>query len=382
MTRITHTIMSSQTVYIADANTAAAVGAYIVTNALCDDPSIAIVQCDVKQDDGTYNILTLDEGVTKFRYDDTEMYYKKLRYKRPLSIGGHGHMFEEVHLTGPMHLVRDLINKAVDDTVRCDKHVQTFLWNARHDHWYKDAKLSHRTWESITLNAETMRTLREDIDDFTSADTKAWYVKHCIPFRRGYLFYGSPGTGKTSTILAIASHLQSYIYRVNLVAPGLTDDGLLQAVNSAKKGGIVVFEDVDALFGVHREKEESFSVTFSGLINAIDGLGDTRRGLMFVLTSNHVDRLDPALLRKGRVDLKVCFDSFGSSEVASMFKRFYPTCDDELPVTFAKKQPTGLSPAQVQAHFIKHRKSTDVEACCPILLDKFDSPNRDTGMWG
>ena len=155
-------------------------------------------------------------------------------------------------------------------------------------------KIRPRTWDSVVLDAKTKAALLDDIDEFTSAEAQRWYTCHGVPRRRGYSSTARPHW-KTSSVLAIARSGRR-AHRVNLVSPGLTDNGLILAVNLVKPGGIVVFEDVDALWGPPG-KGEAFSVTFSGLLNAIDGLGDTSRGLIFVLTSN-VERLDPALVRK------------------------------------------------------------------------------------
>ena len=75
--------------------------------------------------------------------------------------------------------------------------------------------------------------------------------------------FGPPGTGKTSTICAIATLLKRRVYKLNLVAPGLCDNSLMEAVATVKQKGIIVMEDVDSLFGKYREKNESFNTTFS-----------------------------------------------------------------------------------------------------------------------
>tara|TARA_Y100000741_G_C18158445_1_gene520177 strand:- start:311 stop:910 length:600 start_codon:yes stop_codon:yes gene_type:complete len=178
------------------------------------------------------------------------------------------------------------------------------------------------------------------------------------------MLYGPPGTGKTSTILAIASKTKRKIYRVNLVAPKLCDNSLLLAMNDAQKESIIVMEDIDALFGKFRDKQEEFSVTFSGLLNAIDGIGDNTRGIMFIFTSNHPERIDPALRRKGRIDLSISLSYCSSKECVEMFLRFYPNQYENAKifsdnVTNITKKST---PAQLQHHFISMRKCTSKEA--------------------
>ena len=63
-----------------------------------------------------------------------------------------------------------------------------------------------------------------------------------------------------ASVAAIAAYLNRRIHRMSLVAPGLTDDSLHSAVNNTRGAAMIVMEDVDALFDVHREKKESFTV--------------------------------------------------------------------------------------------------------------------------
>ena len=88
---------------------------------------------------------------------------------------------------------------------------------------------------------------------------------------------GPPGTGKTPLITAIVSYLSRCVYRVWLVAPQLSDDSLLTAINRARAPALLVMEDIDALFNRQREKHDQFHVTYSGLLNAIDRVCDSRK---------------------------------------------------------------------------------------------------------
>lgn len=93
---------------------------------------------------------------------------------------------------------------------------------------------------------------------------------------------------------------------------------------------------MDALFGKNREKKVHQSpLTFSGLLNALDGVGN-HEGLIFVLTTNFKDQLDAALIRDGRVDMRVRFDYCTPDQMEKMFENFYPQCkqsDGSVPVT-------------------------------------------------
>ena len=118
--------------------------------------------------------------------------------------------------------------------------------------------------------------------------------------------------------------------------------------------------------GLFSDKCNTFMVTFSGLLNAIDGVGDSDKGTLFIFTTNHCERIDPALCRKGRVDLKVHFGCCTHEQLCGMFLRFYP---DELECAkkFASsvtRQGGAFPAADIQHHFIIHRTSTALEASC------------------
>jgi chaperone BCS1 len=117
--------------------------------------------------------------------------------------------------------------------------------------------------------------LIEDIKWFK--DSPEWYKKKGVPYRRGYLLYGPPGTGKTSFTQAIAGALKLNICYLNLSGGNLCDDGLNRALNDAPPDSIILLEDIDGIF-VERESVDKESrhrrrrVTFSGLLNALDGV--------------------------------------------------------------------------------------------------------------
>lgn len=256
-----------------------------------------------------------------------------------------------------------------------------YRWCADNGYWRCESQLSRRDIDTVILDAAVEAELRSDLGDFVAKETAAWYRQHCIPFRRGYLLHGPPGTGKTSLVHAIASFLDRPVYKVNLVAPRLCDDSLQTAVSRVDAGAVVVLEDIDALWGVHREKSEATNVTFSGLLNAVDGIGTADAdGTLFVFTTNHPERLDAALRRKGRIDAEFRLGYASEDMARRMFARFYPDADASLAATFAKHvaRQSGVTPARLQHHFIGHRRSDATDASADIELESGES----TSMWG
>ena len=252
---------------------------------------------------------------------------------------------------------------------------ELWRWIPRHNDWDRDALAEKRNIDTVILDDKSSKQLFDDVKEFTSDETCEWYKNHCIPYKRGYLLYGPPGTGKTSTVVALTSHLGRNIYRLSLASSGLDDASFLSAIQRVPSNSVVLFEDIDSLFGKNREKEEVFSVTFSGLLNAIDGVNDYSRGLIFFFTTNYLERLDPALRRPGRVDLVLHLNYCSDQQIRAMFVRFYPD-EDVAATTFLqniRQRTKFITPATLQHHFIQTRTSTAAASASKIHIPPEES---------
>jgi chaperone BCS1 len=211
---------------------------------------------------------------------------------------------------------------------------------------------TRRPLRTVLLQEGQLERIRDDVKNFIN--NEKWYKERGIPYRRGYLLYGSPGSGKTSFIMALAGELEYDICILNLNDESLTDDRLAFLLSVAPRQTFIILEDIDAMF-VQREKSHYSRVTFSGLLNALDGILSTERRILF-MTTNHVERLDPALIRPGRVDMKEKFDFADSYQIKNMFTRFYPERADiasEFAVR-ALQSANHLSMAQVQGYLMRY----------------------------
>ena len=176
---------------------------------------------------------------------------------------------------------------------------------------------------SVVLAPGRKDQIVQDVEAFL--ERGSWYAERGIPYRRGYLLHGAPGSGKSSFITALAGHLDFNICILNLSERGLTDDKLNHLLSNAPERSILLLEDVDAAFlGRQQTGEDGYqaSVTFSGLLNALDGVANGESRIIF-MTTNHVERLDPALIRPGRVDVIAELGDAEPAQVEELMRRFY-----------------------------------------------------------
>jgi chaperone BCS1 len=228
---------------------------------------------------------------------------------------------------------------------------------------------------SVVLDEGVKERIVADVEDFLAR--QQWYVDRGIPYRRGYLLYGPPGTGKSSFIQALAGELNYSVAMINLSEMGMTDDKLAYLLTKLPKRSILLLEDADAAFVNRRQRDadgySGATVTFSGLLNALDGVAAGEERIAF-LTTNHVNRLDPALKRPGRVDVMERIGEATTYQATQMWDRFYGDVDADhkgREMFLAKLQGLGLlrgrdedavgerrctSPAAIQGLFLMNKE--------------------------
>ncbi|XP_019873977.2 mitochondrial chaperone BCS1 [Aethina tumida] len=247
---------------------------------------------------------------------------------------------------------------------------KTIMYSAMGSEWRQFGHPRRkRPLSSVVLDDGISDKILTDCQEFIN--NPSWYSDRGIPYRRGYLLYGPPGCGKSSYITALAGELGFSICVLNLSERGLSDDRLNHLLSVAPQQSIILLEDIDAAF-VSREDtaqqraayEGLNRVTFSGLLNCLDGVASTEARIVF-MTTNYLERLDPALIRPGRVDLKEYIGWCSHSQIEQMFYRFYPGENaPEQAKTFADKvtgEGKNVSPAQIQGFFMVHKHSKPEE---------------------
>jgi chaperone BCS1 len=269
--------------------------------------------------------------------------------------------------------------------------------------WGRMITRPSRPLKTVDMDESMKTSLIKDIERYLDPSTRRFYSNRGIPYRRGYLFYGAPGTGKTSLSFALAGHFKLNLYIMSLASPKLDDSTLDTMFGMLPPQCIVLMEDIDSAriergtkqvkedtedHSTKRSRHHNGPVTLSGLLNAIDGSA-SQEGRVLIMTSNSPEQLDDALLRPGRIDKQLCFPASSSAMAARLFVRMFTkdegdvlpfvaenedttsneekTVEDiestnieEMAGTFAAKIPDDkLTPAEVQGFLLDYRTSPE-----------------------
>uniref|UniRef100_A0A7S4GPA1 AAA+ ATPase domain-containing protein n=1 Tax=Oxyrrhis marina TaxID=2969 RepID=A0A7S4GPA1_OXYMA len=232
--------------------------------------------------------------------------------------------------------------------------------------WEIVAKIAKRPTRTVVLQEGIMEDILGDVAKFI--ERESWYAARNIPHRRGYLLEGPPGCGKTSLIRAVASEFSLPLCCVPLQSQRVGEGGIEALLHRAPEGAIIYIEDIDCAeqggvlsrTGEQRTttQESDKRVTMSDILNAIDGLG-AQTGRLLFLTTNHPERLDPALLRDGRVDRRFHLgpaDREMSYRVFQSIKGDAAKADEAAARHFAEVVPEGCTIAQLQGFLVKHHE--------------------------
>lgn len=187
-----------------------------------------------------------------------------------------------------------------------------------HNDWNTINKIIVKPLDKIVLKDGVRSGLIKDLDEFERS--KDWYISTGISYKRGYIFYGPPGTGKTSLALSIAAYLGRRVCMLNLRSFE-DNNGMTKAFASIPAYSVLLIEDIDASFN-GRSEIEGNRVSFSTLLNCLDGVL-VKQGVITVITTNHIERLDDALLREGRCDVKIEIPNPGREEIQEYLRLFF-----------------------------------------------------------
>ncbi|CAO3667134.1 unnamed protein product [Umbelopsis ramanniana] len=248
--------------------------------------------------------------------------------------------------------------------------------------WEWDASIVKvpRRFETVVMKEGQKETLLKDIKSFLSQGE--WFQKRGIPYRRGYLLYGPPGTGKTSTIEAIAGELHMNVSIISL-NNDLDDNRFLSCLQHKPRNSILLIEDVDSIkMSTNDEphdatKSPSGGISLSSLLNALDGIVGQEGSVVF-MTCNDTSKLPPALLRPGRIDMKLHMGLADEFQIRHMYRRFFDesgSYDLERLIKLLPKEE--IAPAELQNFFMMYSLQNETKNICDGVNDFLEEVRKD-----
>ena len=257
------------------------------------------------------------------------------------------------------------------------------------------------TFETLAMDPKKKEDIVNDLIKFRKG--KEYYAKIGKPWKRGYLLYGPPGTGKSTMIAAISNFMDYDVYDLELTMVKDNTELRKLLIDTPSKS-IIVIEDIDCsldLTGQRKKKEKheedkeenkdpvrkmredqektQSKVTLSGLLNFIDGIWSACGGeRLIVFTTNFVDKLDPALIRRGRMDKHIelsycCFEAF---KVLAM--NYLDLDSHELFETIAHLLgETNMTPADVAENLMPKSVIQDAESCLKNLIEVLEAAKEE-----
>lgn len=229
--------------------------------------------------------------------------------------------------------------------------------------WFEQVPAARRELSSVILDKGILDRVLSNIDNFLLKETRDQYGRWGVPYRKTILFHSDPGTGKTSLVTALKTRYQMPMYTLSLSSIRSDSDlfSLCRKISSdsVNRISMVLLEDVDCAGlpvdgrnpGVNRGSEESEcgvpqetsqeGVTLSGILNALDGVYGLCNCVVF-MTTNHIEKLDPALIRDGRVDLSIRLEAFGPWLQQEMVDKFLPGAGIVVPEDAPPIMPAAL----------------------------------------
>jgi mitochondrial chaperone BCS1 len=220
--------------------------------------------------------------------------------------------------------------------------------------WYLIHDLKTKDINDVVIDHLDKLKLIDDITTFEKSES--WYNQRSISYKRGYLFYGPPGNGKTSLCLSLAQKLKRDIYFLN---DDLSNNAALNtAMQGLKPNSILALEDADCMFNkrvVNEENKELKSFNFSTFLNCLDG-AFSKENVITIMTTNHEEKLDPALIRTGRIDMKLKINNPSKQLIEQYMGIFYGS---PVQLKFPIHSNQHLSMSTVQDICIRNRNNVE-----------------------
>lgn len=264
---------------------------------------------------------------------------------------------------------REVLSKLIQESLKLDgesNKVTIRVYDKKR--WELLSSLPKRDIRTIYIGDDEKNKLVEDISKFLQS--KQLYAKFGIPYKRIYLLEGAPGRGKTSLIFVIASMFNKSISMFT-ISESVDDACFMRAINDLRENTILVLEDIDALFQERNSDANKNKLSFSALLNTLDGFG-RKDGMLVFMTTNHIEQLDGALKRPGRIDYILSFQWPSKELMKKMFTDYFPNQSYQFEEVYNVIKNKQVSVALLQKFFFDNLSHPNIIEKIPQLKELVD----------
>jgi predicted AAA+ superfamily ATPase len=247
--------------------------------------------------------------------------------------------------------------------------------DATNDLYITYQKLQLRDISTLFFSHKEKELVCNHIDRFNA--NKDFYMKRQILYKTGILLYGEPGTGKSSFVKSLATKYRRSIVNINMADfAKLNIDSLTASINIVEyEKYIILLEDIDTLFLNRDQKdvEREDMTVINKLLQFLDS-NSSPTNVIFIATTNHIDRLDSALLREGRFDLKVKVDGLSEPEARRFCDSFglNKSDTDEIIRELLPYSTDVINQSKLQAYALAKIENKTVEKSMEIHEEKIE----------
>jgi len=238
--------------------------------------------------------------------------------------------------------------------------------------WEEFNDVNFQSIDTVFIDKEIKATLLDCIDKFIASKDK--YDKYGKIHKLNLLFTGIPGSGKTTLCKALAKHYGFSIYSMNL-NKNVKDEHIISLTSNVKENSIILYEDIDTFFT--QRNSTDVNVTFSSIINILDGTLSKGSGVINIITTNFPDKLDAALLRPGRVDKIIQFDYPKKEDIKNAFVSLIGN-DQHFDEWFAHIKNRQVSMAVIIDYLFRNSTTYLVKENIQDLISQIDFVKRVT----
>jgi SpoVK/Ycf46/Vps4 family AAA+-type ATPase len=228
----------------------------------------------------------------------------------------------------------------------------------KYSEWNTYSRIPVRRLNTVYMDERVKERIMSDIREFLKSEDE--YDAFGIPYKKTYLLTGVPGSGKTSLIKALCNEIH-YNLGIMSMSRDMDNATIQSSFRNIDPKTVLLLEDIDCLFE-KRTSVETPSFTFSNLLNILDGVL-FKHGLIVFITTNHPEKLDPALLRQGRTDLIVELNYPSRTEIEKLFRdmlgsKYYGTAEattDAFKAFYAAIKEKQLPMSAIVNFLFRHR---------------------------